>query len=161
MIPKLDDHISWSFPQSLSHLNLFLTSENASEGSKADKYHDSKLKRFAYILKGYIHLHIEDMINLFQIGGVLTEKLKKHLSEAYNKCTSCRQVGRPHHSRKVSFKKVFSTFNDRVQMGFFYVTDMGKNHILHIVDTSTGYSETRCVIPSLCTRLLLLLKSFG
>lgn len=146
-LSKKDPEIGRSYllvvPSKFKSFGSFLSHGRPHECTKADKYHDSSLKRFAYKLHGYSHLHFEDMVTLCKRGGVLTKELKRHLLDAYNKCTSCREVGRPYNSKKVSFKKVFAGFNDSVQIDFCYVTELSKNPILHVVDTSTGYSATR------------------
>ena len=70
----------------------------------------------------------------------MTPVLKQALQKAVNKCTSCKETGRPLRSRKISFGKILSSFNHHVQLDFFFCADFDNAPIFHTVDIRTGYS---------------------
>lgn len=99
---------------------------------------------FAKRLHGYSHLHLDDMIEICRRARSLTPSLRRHLTETFEKCTSCKSTGRTGISRKISFRKILSKFNDHIQMDFFFIPEVHKGPILHIVDVHSGYS---CAVP--------------
>ncbi len=66
---------------------------------------------------------------------------------AIEKCISCKTTGRPRNAKKISFDKLLRTFNDHVQVDFFFIQEIGGDPILHARDEATGYSETM-LLPS-------------
>jgi hypothetical protein len=56
-------------------------------------------------------------------------------------------TGRPHTIRKISTSNLSRTFNSDIQVDFFYVEELDPRPILHIRDTSTGFSAC-CVQAS-------------
>lgn len=100
-------------------------------------------QRFAAKLHGYTHLSAQDMETICKRASVLTPLIKDELQEAYQNCTSCQQTGRPVNSRKISFSRILSEFNDTVQIDFFFVSELSKSPILHFVDVSTAFSAAQ------------------
>ena len=82
----------------------------------------------------------DDMSLVGKRAGILSPVLHQALVKAFNKCTTCKTTGRPKQSRKVSFSRLVSWFNHRLQVDYFYVKELGKNPILHIFDTHTSFS---------------------
>lgn len=80
--------------------------------------------------------------DILRTKNILTLCLRRHLLEAFNKCSFCKQVGRPADSRKIIFVKLLSCFNGKVQMDFCYLTELAKYRILHMVDAATGFYST-------------------
>lgn len=72
--------------------------------------------------------------------------MKEKLQEAFEKCTSCRETGRPTNSRKISFSRILSEFNYTVQVDYFFTTELSKTPILHVVSVSTGYSAPKLAL---------------
>jgi len=85
--------------------------------SPEEKYSDCKVaKRFAAKLHGYSHLSLDEMVKLCQRGGVMNAVLRQSLKQVVKKCSSCRSIGRPRISRKDSFGKILTSFNEPVQL---------------------------------------------
>ena len=49
-------------------------------------------------------------------------------------------------SRKISFTKILSEFNDHKQLDFMYGMELGNAPVLHMIDVATGFSVTK-IIP--------------
>ena len=99
-------------------------------------------KWFASKLHVYSHFRPKDMIELCRRAKILTPTLKKELQDAFANCTSCLQSGRPLNSRKFSLSRVLSSFNDHLQIDFFFIQELGNLPILCMVDVATGYAST-------------------
>lgn len=97
--------------------------------------------RFARKLHGYSHLHLEDMRMLCARGGVLKPILEQAFRSVFAKYTACKTTGRPLHARKVSLKRIFSFFNEHIQVDFMFVHQFDNLPILHMVDAYYGFSE--------------------
>ena len=111
--------------------------------SPSNSYRSQKrAKWFASKLHAYSHFRPKDMIEICRRAKILTPMLCKELQEAFEKCASCLQTGRPLHSRKVSFSRVLASFNDHVQIDFFFIQELGNLPILCMVDVSTGFAST-------------------
>jgi hypothetical protein len=80
-------------------------------------------------------------------SGVWTPALNQSLSNAVSICPSCEMTGRPHTIRKISTSNMTRTLNSHTQVDFFYVEELDRRPILHIRDTSTGFSAC-CVQAS-------------
>lgn len=110
------------------------------------KFANGKIaKRFANKLHGFTHFHVDDMILICQRAGVLNPVLRQALNSAFDKCTSCRQTGKPSQARKVSFSRIFSRFNTHVQVDYMFVSEMDNSPIFHAVDSHTALSATSFV----------------
>lgn len=136
-------------PSKAASFQSFVSSHEPRHSSTGSLSFDDKQaeKRFAYKLHGYTHFTVSDMKKLCERGGVLSDSMEKYLQESFDKCTVCKQTGRPLHSRKVSFSKVLSSFNDTVQIDFVFVSQLSKLPILHIVDVASGFSAAE-LMPS-------------
>lgn len=139
-------------PSKLSAFKAFFSSQRSlavtqnEGGTEYKKYNNGKAaRRFANKLHSYTHLHIDDMVTLCERGGVMTPVLRQALEVAAENCSSCKETGRPSTSKKVSFSKVLSTFNAHVQIDYFFIVELTKLPILHMIDTHTGYSATAIV----------------
>ena len=104
-------------------------------------------RKFAVKLHTYSHLRAEDMRTLCERAGVFSKILDDELKRAVQLCRSCKGTGRPLQNRSIAIRKVLSTFNSHVQLDFFYITEMGNAPVLHLVDTSSGFSAT-AIVPS-------------
>ena len=104
-------------------------------------------KKFAAKLHLYTHMTRADMQELWKRAGILTPVLSQALHSAYDRCISCTSTGRPAASRKVSFKKLLYTFNDHIQVDFFFIKSFKNTPIQHIVDVASGFSATD-ILPS-------------
>ena len=78
---------------------------------------------------------------------ILTPVLSQALDSVFEKCTLCKQTGRPLHSRKVSFNRLLQDFNHHLQVDFMFVKEFGNLPILHMKDVATGFSAT-CLMMS-------------
>jgi len=108
-----------------------------------EKFSDGKVaKRFAAKLHGYSNLSLNDIVKLCQRGGVMNAVLHQALKQAVKKCSSCKSTGRPKICRKVSFGSILTSFNEHVQLDYFFIAEIGKNPILHLVDTNTAFFAT-------------------
>ena len=98
-------------------------------------------------LQGYSHLSAEDMCELCKRAGILNPKLRQAHQSAFEKRTNPKSTGRPLNSRKISFTKIFSEFNDHMQLDFMYVKEFGNASALHMIDLATVFSVTK-ILPS-------------
>ena len=96
-------------------------------------------KAFATRLHVYTHMTVANVEELCEKAGILTSVFRQALQAAYNKCVSCTTTGRPLATRKLSFNKFLRTFNENVQVDFFWIKDLTSLPILHVKDSSTGY----------------------
>ena len=131
VVPCHSEQLS-SYFSSLSSFTSSLKDNRYRQGKEAHK--------FAIRFHMYTHLCPDDMSLVCKRAGILSPVLHQSLVKAFNKCTICKTTGRPRPSRKVSFSRLVSSFNHRLQVDYFYVKDLGKNSILHICDTHTSIS---------------------
>ena len=75
-------------------------------------------------LHTYTHLTARDVKMICSRAGVLNPILSQELELVVQKCTSCKRSGRPLHSRKVSFARVLSGFNDHLQADFLFIKEL-------------------------------------
>ena len=87
------------------------------------------------------------MRTLCERAGVHSKILDEELKLSVERCGSCKGTGRPLQNRKVSIRKVLSTFNSHIQLDSFYITEMGNAPVLHLVDVNSGLSAT-ALVPS-------------
>lgn len=129
-------------PSQTKELETFLSSIRtfASTMKSTDFTQGKQAQEFATRFHLYTHLHPNDMDIICTRAGILTSVLKQALCKAYNKCTSCKTTGKPKSSRKVSFSRLISSFNHRLQIDYFYIKELGRNPILHICDSHTSFS---------------------
>ena len=74
--------------------------------------------------------------------NILSLVLRQALTTFASKCTSCKSTGRPSNSRKVSFGKLLTSFIDHIKLNFMYITELGKQPVVHIVHVHTTLSAT-------------------
>ena len=130
-------------PVKMGQFKTFLSNSLDSEDTvQPNPTEKQKAKRFAVKLHSFSHLSVEDMKTICNRAGVLTREIEAALAEAFEKCTSCKQTGRPLNSRSVSLGKVLAEFNSHVQIDFLYVTEIGPKPILHVIDTHSSLSAT-------------------
>ena len=140
VVPCRKDFFSAFF----SSVSAFTSSSHCTR-SKPSNARDCR--RFALRLHGATHLSLPDMQTLCKRSGVWTPALDQSLSNAVSICPSCQMTGRPHAIRKISTSNLSRTFNSHIQVDFFYVEELDPRPILHIRDTSTGFSAC-CVQAS-------------
>ena len=140
VVPCRKDFFSAFF----SSVSAFTSSSHCTR-SKPSNARDCR--RFALRLHGATHLSLADMQTLCKRSGVWTPALDQSLSNAVSICPSCQMTGRPHAIRKISTSNLSRTFNSHIQVDFFYVEELDPRPILHIRDTSTGFSAC-CVQAS-------------
>ncbi len=90
----------------------------------------------------YSHARYEDMKELLKRANCLTPPLDHCLKSVASACEICSGHGRPSITRKISFSRINSQFNEEIQLDFFW-TNVRKRQLvcLHIVDTFSSYSE--------------------
>ena len=104
--------------------------------------------KFAQRLHNYSHATSDDMKRICKMANILDRRLQKCIDNVYSACHVCCRTGRPKTSRKVSLSHIASTFNQSVQVDFFFPTIRGiRRTLLHMRDRGTGYSEIEA-LPS-------------
>jgi len=99
-------------------------------------------------LHRYTHATVEEMVKICKMAGILNEKIRQALQEAFESCEVCCRTGRPKDSKKVSITHLDSAFNASVQVDFFFPYVQDKTiTVFHARDRATGYSELE-VVPS-------------
>lgn len=99
-------------------------------------------KWIAYKLLSFTHFSLPDMLYICKKANILNPELTKHLRSGVEKCTSCQTSVEPFNSRKISFDKLWRTFNGHAQVDLFYIKELTEKPIQHIFDKATGYFET-------------------
>jgi len=134
-------------PSNMGCLNSYFNSvkslQSTEECAGESKFSNGKFcKWFAFKFHAFTHFTLPDMVHICKTANVLTPVLRQALQLAIEKCTSCKSTNRPLNSKKISFDKLLRTFNDHVQLDFFFIKELTQLPILHIRDKATGYSET-------------------
>lgn len=88
----------------------------------------------------HTHLPLRSMELLLKIAGKWNPWMNQYISMVVGPCNVCLRTGDPEPSRKFSVTKLEKNFNDRVYFDILY---WKRKPVLHLVDTSPGYSETR------------------
>lgn len=94
----------------------------------------------------YSHAQYAEMIEIL----AQSERNKTGMAELCRKiidaCPVCARSGPPKHSKKVSLTHVCKEFNQEMQVDFMFADVRNSKYcVLHVVDTSTAYSETPIV----------------
>ena len=134
-----------SFFTSSSHVVSQFSPQKNRSRSLPNLSKSAVAKRFAARLHKFTHMTAKDMTTLCSRAGVLNPVLRQALKTAPEKCVSCNHTGRPLPSRKISFSRVLLSFNDNVQVDYFFIKEFSNVPILHIVDTATGLSSAEIV----------------
>ena len=135
-------------PSKVDHFRSYLSFcsfTTAHESLKAKFNTEEGFKRFATKLHTYSHLRVEYMRELCKRAGVYSKKLDYAPKLAVEKCSSSKGTGLPMINRSIALDKVLSSFNTHAQLDFFYMPEMGRLPILHLVDTNSGFSATAIV----------------
>ena len=133
VVPCRKDFFSAFF----SSVSAFTSSSHCTR-SKPSNARDCR--RFSLRLHCATHLSLADMQTLCKRSGFWTPALGQSLYNAVCFCTSCQMTGTPHAIRKISTSNLSRTFNSHIQVNLFYVEELEPRPILHIRDTSTGFS---------------------
>lgn len=123
-------------------------SRNLSSYFSLKAVHFAKLgpRRMAARLHDYSHATFEEMKRICGMAGILDHPLKLALEEKVASCDTCCRTGRPKNARTVSITHIGSSFNQSVQVDFFFPKIRGQTRILlHMRDRATGYSEVEAV----------------
>lgn len=79
------------------------------------------------------------MQQLLSNAGMLDAGLKEACNKVFNACNICTSSGGPHHKKKLSFSRVFKSFNEEVQADFTAVYfGSQKKMVVHIVGVGTN-----------------------
>ena len=118
---------------------------------------DRNPRSFATRVHRYTHVHPEQLKDICDRVGILTNELASAIDTVDSSCNICAQHGRPLPSKKISLTHVNEAFNEEVQLDFTYAVIYRKQagnsneyhrekHILLVMtDTGTRYTEAATV----------------
>lgn len=93
------------------------------------------------------HAPEKEMMGILRGAGILSEQMKKVVTEVAQSCEICAKSGPPSVSRKLSVSHINQAFNEEVQMDFMYCMIRGTRHVvIHFVDSGTAFSEA-VIVP--------------
>lgn len=99
-------------------------------------------KRLIDSIHARTHIHPTSLKVLLQRNGKWLPELWNYAHSVLDNCDICIRAGDPRPSRKVSFTKLHSAFNDVVFIDIMYWTDVTMQHkILNCVDLATSYTR--------------------
>lgn len=129
-----------SFETFLVVQRAFAVSANQEECPATNYPNGEIARRFGEKLHKYPHLSLDDMAKLYQGGKALNQIFGQGVKVVFEKSTSCKATARPIQSKRISFSKIFTSFNERVQVYFFYIQELGSYPCFPVVDTHPLFS---------------------
>lgn len=94
-------------------------------------------------LHRYTHAPLREMVDMLTRTGCDKTAALRICREIHDNCLVCAQTGPPAPTRKISLTHVCRAFNTEIQADFMFVAIRATKYcVIHVVDASTGYSET-------------------